>query len=235
MSSKGNLIIISAPSGSGKSSLASGLFRNTEGVVFSVSHTTRRPRGKEKDGEDYFFIEEDRFRQMADQGDFLEYAHVYGNYYGTSRSFVQEQLAAGNDVLLDIDVQGALKVKEQVPEALMVFVLPPSFGELEKRLINRGMDDPEVIAKRLKIASREIKYYKDYDYVIINSNLKDAIEELRKIVLSGRRPGSALEGGNWAAAETVVSTFPDDPEGGHDGAFSSRTEEINDSQDTKGV
>lgn len=215
MSSKGNLIIISAPSGSGKSSLASGLFRSTEGVVFSVSHTTRPPRGREQNGEDYFFVDQDIFRRMAERGDFLEWAHVYGNYYGTSRRFVEEQLDAGRDVLLDIDVQGALKVKEQVPEALMVFVLPPSYQELEKRLRNRGLDDTEVIEKRLQIASSEIKYYKDYDYVIINKNLEEAIRELQDIVLSARNSGSCLKGGDWAAAEAVVGTFPVGSGAGH--------------------
>ena len=207
MSSKGNLIIISAPSGSGKSSLASGLFRDIDKLVFSVSHTTRRPRGSERDGEDYFFVTEDEFREMIRGEAFLEWAHVYGNYYGTSRHFVEKMREAGNDVLLDIDVQGALKVKELEPAAMMVFVLPPSFQELEKRLLRRGLDDPEVIRRRLKIARDEIKYYKEYNYVIINKDLEKSIEELKEIVLSARDSVKPGTGANWEQAEAVVRTF----------------------------
>ena len=208
MSNKGNLIIISAPSGSGKSTLASGLFRQTKGVVFSVSHTTRKPRGGEKEGEDYFFVsDENQFQNMIKEEAFLEYAHVYGNYYGTSRHFVESMLVSGNDVLLDIDVQGALKVKDLKPEALMVFVLPPSYQELEKRLINRGLDDPEVISRRLKIARDEIKEYKKYDYVIINNDLEQSIEDLKQIVLSARDSEKCKAGHSWKEAESVVATF----------------------------
>lgn len=208
MSNKGNLIIISAPSGSGKSTLASGLFRQTKGVVFSVSHTTRKPRGGEKEGEDYFFVpDEQQFQSMIEEGAFLEYAHVYGNYYGTSRHFVESMLVSGNDVLLDIDVQGALKVKDLKPEALMVFVLPPSYQELGKRLMNRGLDDPEVIKRRLKIARDEIREYKKYDYVIINNDLEQSIEDLKQIVLSARNSVECDAGNSWEEAETVVETF----------------------------
>jgi guanylate kinase len=208
MSNKGNLIIISAPSGSGKSTLASGLFRQTKGVVFSVSHTTRKPRVGEKEGEDYFFVpDEEQFQQMIKEGAFLEHFHVYGNYYGTSRHFVESMQVSGNDVLLDIDVQGALKVKELKPEALMVFVLPPSYQELEKRLINRGLDDPEVIRHRLKIARDEIKKYKKYDYVIINNDLEKSIEDLKQIVLSARDSEKCQAGHSWKEAESVVATF----------------------------
>jgi len=207
MSNRGNLIIISAPSGSGKSSLAAGLFREIKGVVFSISHTTRKPRGTERNGESYFFVSEDEFKRMIRAEAFLEWAHVYGNYYGTSREFVEKQLDSGNDVLLDIDVQGALKVKELKPEALMVFVLPPSYQELRKRLMTRGLDDPEVIERRLKIARDEIRHYRKYGYVIINRDLEEAIDELREIVLSARGSGPCGGGGKWEAAEAVVETF----------------------------
>ena len=210
MSSKGNLIIISAPSGSGKSTLASGLFRDTEKVVFSVSHTTRPPRGKEKEGEDYFFVTEDQFKKMIQENAFLEWAHVYGNYYGTSSHFVESMIESGNDVLLDIDVQGALKVKDLKPDALMVFVLPPSYPELEKRLRNRGLDDPGVIKRRLKIARDEIKHYKEYNYVIINNDLERSIEELKRIVLSARNSEVSGAGNSWPEAEVVVKTFFED-------------------------
>ena len=176
-------------------------------MVFSISHTTRAPRGKEKNGESYFFVSEDEFKRMIEKRAFLEWAHVYGNYYGTSRKFVEEQLLSGNDVLLDIDVQGALKVKELKPEALMVFVLPPSYQELRKRLMTRGLDDPEVIERRLKIARDEIKHYKEYDYVIINSNLEESINELREIVLSARSSKACDAGNRWDEAEAVVRTF----------------------------
>lgn len=207
MSNKGKLIIISAPSGSGKSTLARGLFRDIEDVVFSVSHTTRKPRVNEKEGEDYFFISEPEFRKMIEEEAFLEYAHVYGNYYGTSCRFVESRLLSGRDVLLDIDVQGALKVKELKSEALMVFVLPPSYRELGKRLKNRGLDDPEVIERRLKIAREEIKHYEQYDYVIINNDLEQSIEDLKQIVLSARHGVKCEAGNNWQEAEKVVETF----------------------------
>jgi guanylate kinase len=207
MSNRGKLIIISAPSGSGKSTLARGLFRDIEDVVFSVSHTTRKPRRNEKEGEDYFFITEPEFRKMIEEEAFLEYAHVYGNYYGTSCLFVESRLVSGKDVLLDIDVQGALKVKDLKPEALMVFVLPPSYQELGKRLKNRGLDDPEVIERRLKIAREEIKHYKKYDYVIINNDLEQSIEDLKQIVLFARNGAKCEAGNNWQEAEKVVETF----------------------------
>ncbi len=207
MSNRGNLIIISAPSGSGKSTLARALFRDIEDVVFSVSHTTRKPRANEKEGEDYFFITEPEFQKMITEDAFLEHAHVYGNYYGTSCQFVEGMLLSGKDVLLDIDVQGALKVKELKPEALMVFVLPPSYQELEKRLMTRGLDDPEVICRRLKIARQEIRYYKQYDYVIINNDLEKSIEALKQIVISARQAVRPDAGNSWEEAGKVVETF----------------------------
>ncbi len=207
MSNKGKLIIISAPSGSGKSTLARGLFRDIKDVVFSVSHTTRKPRANEKEGEDYFFVSVPEFHKMLEEQAFLEYAHVYGNYYGTSCRFVESQLLSGRDVLLDIDVQGALKVKELRPEALMVFVLPPSYQELGKRLKNRGLDDPEVIERRLKIAREEIRHYKKYNYVIINNDLEQSIEDLKQIVFSAREEVKCKAGNNWKEAEKVVETF----------------------------
>jgi guanylate kinase len=186
MSSRGNLIVISAPSGSGKTSLAHRLLRETANLQFSVSHTTRRPRRGERDGVEYFFVSTTEFEQMIREEAFLEYAHVYGNYYGTSRIFVQSQLNSGNDVLLDIDVQGALKVREERPGALLIFVFPPSFQELRTRLKGRGLDDEAIISKRLTIAKDEIQYYRNYDYVIINKEIEDSLNEVKSIIVAAR-------------------------------------------------
>ena len=167
MSNRGNLIIISAPSGSGKTSLAELLLREIDRIKFSVSHTTRARRQGETHGVEYFFVTVREFEAMVSAREFLEHAHVYGNYYGTSAAFVETELARGWDVLLDIDIQGALKIKKLMPEALMIFVMPPSFDVLRKRLVGRGLDDEAVIEKRLEIARSEIKYYVNYDFVII--------------------------------------------------------------------
>ena len=203
MSSRGCLIILSAPSGSGKTSLAERVLGEVPGLRFSVSHTTRRPRTGEEDGVDYFFVDEARFESMIRKREFLEHAFVYGHYYGTSRAFVEQELAQGHDVLLDIDVQGARKVKAQVPEALMVFVLPPSFEVLEKRLRKRGLDDTDVIESRLKTAREEIQSFRRYDYVIINELIEHSVNELKSIVLASRcRIGRRME-----EAITIVETF----------------------------
>ncbi|MBI4445192.1 MAG: guanylate kinase [Acidobacteria bacterium] len=185
MSSRGNVIVISAPSGSGKTSLARGVATLPD-LKFSISHTTREPRSGERHGTEYFFVSETEFLAMVQRQEFLEYAHVYGHYYGTSRGFVESTLNRGWDVLLDIDVQGALKVKTQVPDAVLVFVFPPSMQVLQERLRGRGLDDPEIIDKRLKIAADEISFFREYDYVIINEDIEKSILELKSIVLSAR-------------------------------------------------
>ncbi|MEE8586491.1 MAG: guanylate kinase [Acidobacteriota bacterium] len=185
----GNLIVISAPSGAGKTSLASRVLedREVEGLKFSISHTTRRPRLGECDGVDYFFVTVQEFRRMIGQDAFLEHARVYGShYYGTSRAFVDAQLHRGYDVLLDIDVQGALQVQRQHPEALMIFVFPPSFHILEKRLRNRGLDDEEEIRRRLQTAAEEICLYDRYSHVIVNEDLEKSILELKSIIVAAR-------------------------------------------------
>ena len=186
MSSKGNLIVLSAASGSGKTSLTARLLKEMPSLEFSVSHTTRAPRKGEKHGADYFFVSEAEFELMIEKGAFLEYAHVYGNYYGTSHDFVAAQIEAGKDVLLDIDVQGAMKVKKAWPDAILIFVFAPSFEALRERLIKRGLDDPEVIARRLRIARDEIRCYDEYDYVVVNDDLKSALLELKSIVFAAR-------------------------------------------------
>ena len=152
---RGNLYIVSAPSGSGKTTLLQYLIENFEDLIFSVSYTTRRPRGHEKDGVEYFFIERDEFLRMIEAEDFLEWAEYHGNLYGTSRRFVEDSIAAGSDVILDIDVQGAGQIKEKVADAVTIFLMPPSFAELERRLKERRLEDDETIRMRLAIAKKE--------------------------------------------------------------------------------
>ncbi len=206
MSNKGNLIVISAPSGSGKTSLANRALEEIPQLKFSVSHTTRKPRPGERDQVEYFFVSEKEFEEMVEQDTFLEHARVYGNYYGTSRAFVDEQLSVGYDVLLDLDVHGAAQVKESYPEAILVFVFPPSLEVLMTRLKNRGLDDPSVIDERLRIAKKEIQYYTNYQYVIINREIEESLVELKSII---QVSGCRLENRKERAAE-IIKTFPGD-------------------------
>ncbi len=204
MSNKGHLIVISAPSGSGKTSLANRALEEIPKLKFSVSHTTRKPRPGERDQVEYFFVSEKEFEEMIGQGTFLEHARVYGNYYGTSRAFVDEQLSVGYDVLLDLDVQGAAQVKKSYPEAILVFVFPPSLEVLKTRLKNRGLDDPSIIDKRLRIAKKEIQRYTDYQYVIINREIEESLVELKSII---QVAGCRLEKRKDLAAQ-IIKTFP---------------------------
>jgi guanylate kinase len=206
MSNKGNLIVISAPSGSGKTSLANRALEEVPQLKFSVSHTTRKPRPGERDRVEYFLVSEKEFEEMIEQDTFLEHARVYGNYYGTSRAFVDEQLSVGYDVLLDLDVQGAAQVKKSYPEAILVFVFPPSLEVLKERLKNRGLDDAGVIDQRLRIAKKEIKRYKDYQYVIINREIEESLGELKSII---QVSGCRMEKRKELAAE-IIKTFPGD-------------------------
>ena len=190
MSNRGRLFIISAPSGSGKTSLAIRLLEEVSNLQFAVSHTTRRPRGQERHGVEYFFVSETEFETMIVEEAFLEHAYVYGNYYGTSQAFVQSQLSSGTDVLLDIDVQGALKVKERKSETVLIFVFAPSFDELRSRLKRRSLDDQKVIENRLNIARKEIQLYKEYGYLIVNSEIGKSLNELKSIIMTARgEPG----------------------------------------------
>jgi len=182
----GCLFIVSGPSGSGKTTLCKMAVKDLANIRFSVSHTTRPPRPNEVNGVDYFFLEQSEFHRMASGNEFLEWARVYGNYYGTSRVFVEQVLASGTDVLLDIDVQGALQVKQRVPEAVATLVFPPSFSVLRKRLEARAMDRREVIAGRLEIARTELLQYRQYDYLIINDDLAAAGNELKAVVSASR-------------------------------------------------
>ncbi|OFV94763.1 MAG: guanylate kinase [Acidobacteria bacterium RIFCSPLOWO2_02_FULL_60_20] len=178
--------IVSAPSGSGKTTLVERLLREVPRLRFSISYTTRKPRRSEQDGRDYFFVTRDEFQQMIARQELLEWAEVFGNYYGTSRRFLEEARAANTDLLLDIDIQGARQVKEKLPEAVSIFILPPSRQVLEHRLRSRSQDSEEVIAKRLEDARREIHGYIRYDYVLINEELDRSAKCLRDIVLAER-------------------------------------------------
>ncbi len=192
------ICIISAPSGSGKSTLVNELLKLVPGLDFSISYTTRPPRGSEQNGKQYHFVSREEFEQMIHGDEFLEHANVFGNYYGTSRRFLREAEEKGHDLLLDIDVQGAEQMKRRLPEAVSIFVLPPDRKTLEWRLRKRSEDAEEVIARRLVTATREIGNYNKYDYILINDDLEESIESLQAIVLSERlrrsgRPFSAEE------------------------------------------
>jgi guanylate kinase len=186
----GTVFIISAPSGSGKTTLTNRLLSLVPGLQFSISYTTREPRGSEQSGREYFFISRGEFENMIAAGEFLEYANVFGNYYGTARRFLEEATRAGKDLVLDIDVQGAHQVKDKMPEAVSIFILPPSREVLERRLRNRSQAEnvtsQEVIRRRLEEAAREIEKYPKYDYILVNDQLEESIDQLKAIVLAER-------------------------------------------------
>ena len=183
---RGSVIVISAPSGAGKSTLVRHLMASVPTLTFSISHTTRLPRPGEKNGRDYFFVSPERFERMAAAGDFIEWAEVFGNQYGTSWKQLRAAQERGADVLLDIDVQGHRQVRRCLPEALSVFVLPPSFQVLERRLRNRRSEAPEAIEKRLATARKEIASWPEYDYLVVNNRLSRATQDLRAVVLTAR-------------------------------------------------
>jgi guanylate kinase len=179
--------IISAPSGSGKSTLVERVRETVLRLDFSISYTTRFPRGSEQNGREYFFISRSEFEKMIQAGEFLEYADVFGNYYGTARRFLREAQQQGHDLLLDIDVQGAEKIKLELAQAVSIFVLPPDRRELEKRLRHRSLDAEDVIQRRLVTASREIEKFGEYDYILVNDRLEDSTAALEAILLAERR------------------------------------------------
>jgi guanylate kinase len=186
--------IISAPSGSGKSTLVNELLKKVTDLEFSISYTTRAPRGSEINGRQYYFISRPEFEKMIQEDAFLEYAEVFGNYYGTARCFLQKAEEHGRDLLLDIDVQGAKQIQDKVPDATSIFILPPDRKTLEERLRKRSEDADEVIQRRLHTATREIENYQRYNYILINDQLEDSIKLLRAIVRGERlvRAGRAL-------------------------------------------
>ncbi len=182
--------IISAPSGSGKSTLVNELRKTVGNLEFSVSYTTRPPRGSEQNGREYFFVSRDEFERLMAEDALLEHADVFGNYYGTAKRFLEGASERGNDLLLDIDVQGERQVKQRIPEAVSIFILPPTRKELESRLRRRsqaeGMLSEEVIQRRLVTAAREIENYRNYDYILVNDQLEQSIDQLKAIVLAER-------------------------------------------------
>jgi guanylate kinase len=191
---KGLLLVISAPSGTGKTTLCNMLLKEFPNLEFSVSYTTRKPRKGEVNGKDYWFVDRETFEKMIKEGDFLEWAEVYGHLYGTSKSQVVRALNEGRDVLLDIDTQGALNVKKNFPEAVLIFILPPSLKELRRRLESRGTDDEETIERRLKVAKEEIKRALFYDYVVVNDVLEVAFENLKSIIRAEKCRTERLKG-----------------------------------------
>ena len=187
---KGTLFIVSAPSGAGKSSLIDALlkrFNVDDKLRLSVSHTTRAPRPGEVDHVSYHFITNEEFENLIERNAFYEYAHVFDHYYGTSREIVEQWLNEGKDVLLDIDWQGARQIREQTPDAQGIFIVPPSLEELNRRLVTRATDAPEVIEKRMSKALSEISHYNEYDYVIVNDDFDESLLNMRSIILSNRQ------------------------------------------------
>jgi guanylate kinase len=185
MKERGLLLVISGPSGAGKGTICKALMeKNT--MWLSVSATTRQPRNGEVHGKNYFFISHEEFLSRIDQGDFLEYAEVYGNYYGTPKSNVIDMLENGKDVILEIDIQGALKVKDAFPEGIFIFILPPSMEELKQRIINRGSETPESLMTRFMSAYKEINYVSKYNYAVINDKVELAASKIESIVVAER-------------------------------------------------
>ena len=186
MDTPGNLFVVAAPSGAGKSSLVKALLELDSRLDVSLSHTTRQPRGQEQDGREYWFIDREQFEQMAKQGDFFEWAEVHGNLYGTSRKAIEQRLAPGEDVVLEIDWQGALQIKQIFAHAVLIFILPPSWSELQQRLKRRGEDGEAVIAQRMRNARAEVAQARHFDFVIINALFETALFDLKTVVHSQR-------------------------------------------------
>lgn len=194
MERKGKTFIVSGPSGVGKSTVLHALFEGRDDLYFSVSATTRAPREGEVDGKDYHFISAERFHTLIEEDAFLEYAEYVGNFYGTPKKFVDEAMDAGKDVILDIEIQGAEQVCTKRPETVRIFIAPPSWTELERRLTARGTDTPEKIQKRLLRAKVELKQADSYDYFVINDTVEEAVEELRAIMTAEHcKPAERME------------------------------------------
>ena len=205
---EGELFVVSAPSGTGKTTLVRALFAHHKAVArelrYSVSHTTRAPRPGEVHGRDYFFVSAEEFSRLVAEDNFLEWAEVYGQMKGTARFAVAELLAQGTDVLLDIDVQGALQVKRKMPAAHLIFILPPSYQDLEQRLRSRATDDPQQVERRLRIASEEVEAMDQYDYVIVNEDLVTATDALAAVLMARRQLRTRM----GKAIDQVLATFP---------------------------
>jgi guanylate kinase len=187
MSERGTVFIVSAPSGSGKSTLVKNLLEGVPDLVFSISYTTRKPRGAEVNGKEYFFVDQRQFEQMVAADQFIEYARVFDHYYGTARTFLEKALTEGKDLILDIDTDGAAQVKKKLPEAVSIFIMPPSYQALKTRLEKRRQDSQDTIQKRLEWATQtEIHRYQQYDYIVVNEDLSLSFELMRCIVFAER-------------------------------------------------
>ena len=184
---EGLLVVISAPSGGGKGTILKELFAKDDNLVLSVSATTRSPRPGEEHGKQYYFLQKEEFEELISQGKMLEYAQYVGNYYGTPREPVEQWMAQGKDVVLEIEVQGGAQIKKLMPGCVSIFILPPSMEVLEKRLRDRGTEEDATVRKRLEKAREEIPHAKDYDYVVFNDRLEDAVEDLRAILRAEKR------------------------------------------------
>jgi len=178
----GRLFVIAAPSGTGKTSLVKALLASEPRLRLSVSHTTRKRRPTEEDGREYHFVTVPQFERLVARGEFLEHARVFDNFYGTARGFVEEQLRQGHDVILEIDWQGAQQVRRAMPQAVSLFILPPSRRALAERLARRATDSAEIIARRLRDAAADMSHYREFDYVIVNDDFAQAVSDLRRIV-----------------------------------------------------
>lgn len=187
MKRSGNLIVVTAPSGTGKTTIIRRILAEMDGIEFSVSHTTRPARTGESHGRDYFYVDRDEFTRMVENHAFYEWAEVFGKYlYGTSRAFVDARLAEGVDVLLDIEVQGALQIKRSLPRAVLIFLLPPSFDELQDRIARRNLDAPAEIRRRLETARKEIRLYNEFHHVIINGELESSVQAAKAVIGAAR-------------------------------------------------
>ena len=183
---RGMLIVVSSPSGGGKGTLIDRVLKTVPGVSYSVSYTTRAPRGAEQDGREYFFVSTAAFEEMISRGEFLEWANVYGYLYGTSRAQVERERAAGHDIILEIDVQGAASIRETIDDAVSIFILPPSFELLSQRLVTRGTDSPAALERRLRGAPAEVEQHKNFQYVILNDDINRASQQLAAVIYAER-------------------------------------------------
>jgi guanylate kinase len=197
------VIVVSAPSGAGKTTVVGQVLRELSGIHFSVSHTTRPARDEEREGVDYYFVDRAGFRKLIDEDRLLEWAEVHGNLYGTTRAELERARAEGKDVLLDLDVKGAAQVRERVPGAVTVFILPPSYAALERRLRGRGQDDEATMERRLSAAGREIGAFAAYDYLVVNDDFEACVEELASIIRAARCRVAVVAG----RAREICRTF----------------------------
>ena len=186
MKKKGMIIIVSAPSGAGKTSICDALIKSDKNIIYSVSTTTREPRKGEKNGREYFFVNDSEFKKMVKTNMFVEWAKVHDHFYGTSKKVLEQTINKGKDILLDIDVQGAVKIKKQYKEALMIFITTPSLKVLKERLIKRNKDSMDVIKRRIENAKKELTYLPKYDYLILNDKLDKSIQEVKSVICAER-------------------------------------------------